>query len=337
MNRFDYVSAASVDHAISMLQSDPGAQVMAGGTNLVDLLKYDIAKPTTVVSIKHLPLRSIVETKSGLRIGALATNTDIAYHPLVADRYPILASAILAGASAQLRNVATAGGNLLQRTRCAYFYDVATNCNKRIAGSGCPAKTGLNRNHAILGASESCIATHPSDMCVALAALDAIVIVKGPDGEREIPFFRFHSLPGDTPQKETSIGHSEIIVAIELPTPVGTAGYSYLKIRDRLSYAFALVSVAALMDVEGGRITFARAALGSVAHKPWRDPEAETLLVGRPPNLATFDVFSSELLRNATPQQENGFKIELARRALVRCLAQAAARTPQSQSDKRVL
>ena len=336
MNRFDYVSAASVDHAIGLLQADPSAQLLAGGTNLVDLLKYDIAKPTKLVGIRHLPLRGIVETERGLRLGALASNTDIAYHPLVVDRYPILASAILAGASAQLRNVATAGGNLLQRTRCAYFYDVGTACNKRIPGSGCPARTGLSRNHAILGASESCIATHPSDMCVALAALDAVVIVKGPGGEREIPFARLHRLPGATPHEETALGHSDVIVAIELPAPIDAVGHSYLKIRDRLSYAFALVSVAALVKVEEGRITFARAALGSVAHKPWRNPEAETLLIGRPPDHATFTAFAAEVLRTATAQRENGFKIELARRALVRCLGQAAAGTPQSQSDKRV-
>jgi xanthine dehydrogenase YagS FAD-binding subunit len=336
VNRFDYINAASVSHAMSVLRSDPAAQLLAGGTNLVDLMKYDIAKPTTLVSIKGLPLRDIVETPRGLRVGALATNTDVAYHPLVVEQYPVLASALLAGASTQLRNVATAGGNLLQRTRCAYFYDVETNCNKRMPGSGCPARTGLNRNHAILGASASCIATHPSDMCVALAALDAIVMVEGPYRAREIPFSDLHRLPGETPEQDTNLEHGEIITAIDLPMLVGDVGYSYLKVRDRLSYAFALVAVAALVKVENGGISFARLALGGVAHKPWRDVRAERSLIGRPANRESFSAFADALLSTATAQSRNSFKIELARRTLIRSLEQAAARTPQSQSDKRV-
>lgn len=336
MNRFSFIKATSISHAIGLLRADPGAQLMAGGTNLVDLMKYDVSRPSTLVSIKDLPLRDIVETPRGLRLGALATNTDIAYNPLVAARYPVLASAILAGASTQLRNVATAGGNLLQRTRCAYFYDVQTSCNKREPSSGCAAQTGLNRNHAILGASRFCIATHPSDMCVALAALDAVVVVEGIDGPREIPFLEFHRVPEDTPDKDTTLRQGDVVVAIDLPHPAPTAGYSYLKIRDRLSYAFALVAVATLIDMDQGHITLARVALGGVAHKPWRDKEAEASLIGRSANRATFSDFAGRVLATATEQSQNGFKIELARRAMIRCLEQAAAHEPQSQSDKRV-
>ena len=234
-----------------------------------------------------------------MRIGALVPNSDLAYHPLVAQRYPMLASAILAGASAQLRNMASTGGNLLQRTRCYYFYDTATPCNKREPGSGCSAIAGLNRMHAILGTSEACIATHPSDMCVALAALDATVHVAGPAGARVIAFADFHRLPGDTPQRDTNLQPNEIVTAVELPAQGFAANYTYLKIRDRLSYAFALVSVAAALELEEGRIKEARLALGGVAHKPWRDPAAEAALRGQAADQATFARAADLLLRDA--------------------------------------
>jgi xanthine dehydrogenase YagS FAD-binding subunit len=284
-----------------------------------------------------LPLKMVEETTDGgLRIGALVPNSDLAYHPLIAQRYPLLASAILAGASAQLRNMASTGGNLLQRTRCHYFYDTATPCNKRAPGSGCPAITGINRMHAILGTSEACIATHPSDMCVALAALEARVRVTGSEGDRVIAFADFHRLPGNTPQHDTNLRSDEIITAIELPARGFAENYTYLKIRDRLSYAFALVSVAAALALKGKTIQDARLALGGVAHKPWRDPAAEAELRGRDADRAVFAQAANTLLRNARGFAHNGFKIELAHRCIVRALTQAAQGTPQSQSDKTI-
>jgi xanthine dehydrogenase YagS FAD-binding subunit len=263
-------------------------------------------------------------------------NSDVAYHPLVAQRYPMVASAILAGASAQLRNMASTGGNLLQRTRCYYFYDTATPCNKREPGSGCSAITGLNRMHAILGTSEACIATHPSDMCVALAALDATVHVAGPSGERAIAFPDFHCLPGDTPQRDTTLQPNEIVTAIALPPRGFATNYTYLKVRDRLSYAFALVSVAAGLELDGNRIQEARLALGGVAHKPWRDKSAEAALRGQPADQPTFTRAADLLLRDAKGLEHNAFKIGLAHRAIVRALTQAANGTPQSQSNKKI-
>jgi xanthine dehydrogenase YagS FAD-binding subunit len=284
-----------------------------------------------------LPLKDVEETRDGgVRIGALVPNSDLAYHPLVAQRYPLLASAILAGASQQLRNMASTGGNLLQRTRCYYFYDVTTPCNKRQPGSGCSAINGLNRMHAILGTSKACIATHPSDMCVALAALEAKVHVAGPTGERAIAFADFHRLPGDTPEHDTNLAHDEIVTAVELPPRGFAANHTYLKIRDRLSYAFALVSIAAALELEGGRIKEARLALGGVAHKPWRDPAAEAALRGEAANRATFARAAEVLLREARGYAHNSFKIELARRGIVRALTQAAQGTPQSQTDKKI-
>jgi xanthine dehydrogenase YagS FAD-binding subunit len=271
-----------------------------------------------------------------VRIGALVPNSDLAYHPLIERRYPILASAILAGASAQLRNMASTGGNLLQRTRCYYFYDTATPCNKREPGSGCSALTGLNRMHAILGTSEACIATYPSDMCVALAALDATVHVVGPVGARTIAFSDFHRLPGDTPQRDTNLEPHELVTAVELPARGFAVNYTYLKIRDRLSYAFALVSVAAALELDGNRIGEARLALGGVAHKPWRDLAAEAALRGQPTTEATFAQAADLVLRDAKGFEHNAFKIDLARRAIIRALTQAAAGTPQSQSDKKI-
>ena len=336
MNPFQYVRAHDIAEAIHAAAGD-GAKFIAGGTNLIDLMKENVEHPTKLVDITHLPLDRIEATAGGgLRIGALVRNSDAAYDERIASRYPLLASAILAGASAQLRNAATTGGNLLQRTRCCYFYDTATPCNKRSPGSGCGAIGGFNRMHAILGVSEHCIATHPSDMCVALAALDAQVHVSGPDGERVIPFHEFHRLPGDTPQIDTSLRPGELITAVELPAEAFTQHYTYLKIRDRLSYAFALVSVAVALRIDGGRVAEARLALGGVAHKPWRDHTVEELLVGQAPVEPIFARAADAVLRGAKGQGHNDFKIGLARRAIVRALKQAAADTPQSQSEKRV-
>lgn len=337
MINFAYTRAADVHDAVRLIAREPGAKFIAGGTNLVDLMKEDVERPSKLIDISRLPLDKIEETPDGgLRIGALVPNSDLAYHPLVEQRYPLLASAILAGASQQLRNMATTGGNLLQRTRCLYFYDTATPCNKRDAGSGCSAIHGLNRMHAILGTSETCIATHPSDMCVALAALDARVRVMGPAGERLIDFTEFHRLPLATPQQDTNLDPGELVTAVELPARGFRTHYSYLKIRDRLSYAFALVSVAAALDLDGGRIKEARLALGGVAHKPWRDTAAEALLRDQVARPAAFEGVAETLLRDAKGFGHNGFKIDLARRAIVRALTQAARATPQSQSDKRI-
>jgi xanthine dehydrogenase YagS FAD-binding subunit len=337
MINFQYARATDVADAVRQIAADPTAKFIAGGTNLIDLMKEDVERPTRLIDISRLPLKTVEETAGGgLRIGALMPNSDLAYHPLIEQRYPLLASAILAGASQQLRNMASTGGNLLQRTRCAYFYDTATPCNKREPGSGCSAINGLNRMHAILGASDACIATHPSDMCVALAALEAKVHVTGPAGERTIAFSDFHRLPGDTPHLDTNLHPNEIVTAIELPAQGFAANYSYLKIRDRLSYAFALVSIAAALKLEGGTIKEARLALGGVAHKPWRDPEAESALRGQATDRAAFIRAADLLLREAKGYEHNTFKIDLARRGIIRALTQAARGTPQSQSSKKI-
>jgi xanthine dehydrogenase YagS FAD-binding subunit len=337
MNNFEYARASSVADAIRQIASDPQAKFIAGGTNLIDLMKENVARPSRLVDITHLPLSKVEDTPDGgLRIGALVPNSDLAWHPQIEARYPMLGSAILAGASQQLRNMASTGGNLLQRTRCLYFYDTATPCNKREPGSGCSAVEGINRGHAILGTSQHCIATHPSDMCVALAALDARVLATGTGGERSIAFADFHRLPGDTPQIDSTLRPDEIITAIELPAKGFAENYTYLKIRDRLSYAFALVSIAAGLDIEGGAIREARLALGGVAHKPWRDPEAEAQLKGVAPTPENFQRAADTVLREARGFGHNDFKIELARRGIVRALTQAANATPQSQADKRV-
>jgi xanthine dehydrogenase YagS FAD-binding subunit len=337
MINFQYARANDVADAVRMMAADPAAKFIAGGTNLIDLMKEDVERPSRLIDISRLPLKTVEETADGgLRIGALVPNSDLAYHPLIERRYPLLSSAILAGASQQLRNMASTGGNLLQRTRCAYFYDTATPCNKRQPGSGCSAIDGINRGHAILGASESCIATHPSDLCVALAALDAKVHMMGPEGARVVAFNDFHRLPGTTPQIDTNLHPNEIVTAIELPAKGFTANYSYLKIRDRLSYAFALVSIAAALELEGGTIREARLALGGVAHKPWRDTAAEAALRGKAANQASFAEAADLLLRDAKGYEHNAFKIDLARRGIVRTLTQAAQATPQSQSDKKI-
>jgi xanthine dehydrogenase YagS FAD-binding subunit len=337
MINFAYSRATDVTDAVRLISADPAAKFIAGGTNLVDLMKEDVERPTRLIDISRLPLTAVEETPGGgLRIGALVPNSDLAYHPLIEKRYPLIASAILAGASAQLRNMASTGGNLLQRTRCAYFYDTGTPCNKREPGSGCSAIPGVNRGHAILGTSEACIATHPSDMCVALAALGATVHVIGPAGARTIALTDFHRLPGDTPQRDTNLAPDELVTAVELPKQGFAQNYSYLKIRDRLSYAFALVSVAAALEVEGDRIKEARLALGGVAHKPWRNIAAEATLAGAAAEPAAFARAADVILRDAKPQTHNAFKIDLARRAIMRTLTQAARGTPQSQSNKKI-
>jgi xanthine dehydrogenase YagS FAD-binding subunit len=337
MTPFHYSRASDVADAIRQITADPAAKFIAGGTNLIDLMKYDVEHPAWLVDISHLPLRSVEETSGGgLRIGALVPNSDLAYHPLIAQRYPLIASAILSGASQQLRNMASTGGNLVQRTRCFYFYDAVTPCNKRQPGSGCSAISGINRINAILGTSEACIATHPSDLCVALAALEAIVHVVGPAGARTIAFPDFHRLPGDTPQRDTNLEPNEIITAIELPPKGFGANYSYLKIRDRLSYAFALVSVAAALELDGDTIREARLALGGVAHKPWRVTAAEAALRGQRADAGAFAQAADLVLRGAKGYGHNSFKIGLARRAIVRTLSQAARGTPQSQSVKKI-
>jgi xanthine dehydrogenase YagS FAD-binding subunit len=326
MNSFSYVRAGDLEAAVDELAADGKTRLIAGGTNLLDLMKENVERPRRLVDITRLPLAEIRPREGGgLRLGALVTNTDVAYHPLVEARYPLLSAAILAGASPQLRNMATVGGNLMQRTRCYYFYDTATPCNKREPGSGCPAIAGLNRIHAILGASDRCIATHPSDMCVALAALEAIVQVTGPDGERAIPMADFHRLPGDTPHLDTTLRPGEIITAVDLPEKGFAERHTYLKVRDRASFAFALVSVAAALELSGDTVTDARVALGGVAHKPWRDREAEGLLVGKAATPASFRRVAEALLEGARGFEHNTFKIELAKRAIVRGLTLAMA------------
>jgi xanthine dehydrogenase YagS FAD-binding subunit len=337
MINFQYIRAADVADAVRQVAADKTAKFIAGGTNLIDLMKEDVERPSRLIDISRLSLRTIEDTaEGGLQIGALVPNSDLAWHPLIEQRYPLLSSAILAGASAQLRNMASTGGNLLQRTRCAYFYDTATPCNKRKPGSGCSAIGGVNRNHAILGTSEACIATHPSDMCVALAALEAKVHAIGPQGARVIAFEDFHRLPGNTPQQDTNLQPDEMITAIELPAERFAKNYSYLKIRDRLSYAFALVSVAAALDLDGDTVREARLALGGVAHKPWRKKDAEAALHGQPANETSFLQAADILLRDAHGYEHNSFKIGLARRAIVRTLKQAAQGRPQSQIDKKI-
>jgi xanthine dehydrogenase YagS FAD-binding subunit len=338
MINFQYARVNDIADAVRQIAGDPNTKFIAGGTNLIDLMKMHVEQPTKVIDITRLPLKQVENTPGGgLRIGALVRNTDLAYHPLVEQRYPVLASAIMAGASQQLRNMASTGGNLLQRTRCHYFYDTATPCNKREPGSGCSAIDGHNRMHAILGTSDACIATHPSDMCVALALLDATAHVSGASGDRVIPFADFHRLPGDTPQRDTDLNPGEIITTVELPPKGFARNYTYLKIRDRLSYAFALVSVAVGLELDGDTINEGRFALGGVAHKPWRDPQAEAALRGQPANAATFARAADVLLRGARGYAHNTFKIDLARGCIVRAFTQAARGTPQSQSSKKIV
>ncbi len=334
MTPFSFVQAADADAAMGEVAanasfSGPAVRLIAGGTNLLDLMKEGVVESRRLVDISRLPLDQIESEGEGLRLGALARNADTAYHPLVRTAYPLLSAAILAGASPQLRNMATNGGNMMQRTRCCYFYDVATPCNKRQPGTGCSAVGGLTRQHAVLGASAQCIATHPSDMCVALAALDATVHVASARGKRTIAFAEFHRLPGDAPQYDTVLEADELISHITLPDMRRYAAHSvYLKLRERQSYAFALVSVAAALDMDdAGNIRSARIALGGVAHKPWRRPEAEQLLAGQAPDKALFARVAAVLLDGAVGQGHNDFKIAMARNAIVRALQDAVRGT----------
>jgi xanthine dehydrogenase YagS FAD-binding subunit len=321
MRPFDYTRAGSIDEAISAATG--GATFIAGGTNLLDLMKIEAMAPPRLVDINRLEgLDGIAGTDDGgLEIGALVRNSDLAAHAEIRRDYPVLARALLAGASGQLRNKATTGGNLLQRTRCYYFYDTAMPCNKRAPGTGCGAIGGYNRIHAILGASEHCIATHPSDMAVALAALEATVIVQGRAGRREIPMAEFHRLPGESPERNTVLEPSDLVTAIRLPPPV-PGRQAYRKVRDRASYAFALVSVAAIVGMEGGRIARAALAFGGLAHTPWRDTAVESVLLGQEPSPALFDRAADTLLGQARGQGDNDFKIPLARRTLAAVLTE---------------
>jgi xanthine dehydrogenase YagS FAD-binding subunit len=302
----------------------PGAKYIAGGTNLLDLMKLQIEKPAHLVDITHLPLQQIEQIGDSVRIGSQVPNSDLAAHPLIRERYPVLAKALLAGASGQLRNKASTGGNLLQRTRCYYFYDTAKPCNKREPGSGCSALQGFNRIHAILGASDSCIAVHPSDMAVAMTALDAVIETVAPDGsKRTLPIGELYRLPGDTPHIETTLKPGELITAVVLPAPMA-GNQTYRKVRDRASYAFALVSVAAIVNVDAGRVRDARIAMGGVAHKPWRAIDAENALRGKPASMESFAAAARTALRSAKSYGGNDFKIPLAQRVLTRTLADVA-------------
>ena len=326
MQAFDYVRARTIDEAVLNLR-EPSTRCLAGGTNLLDLMKGDIEAPARIVDINRLPLREIAPTADGgLRIGALVRNSDLANHRYVRERYPLLSRALLAGASPQLRNMATVGGNLLQRTRCYYFYDTAyAACNKRRPGSGCAAREGYNRIHAIFGASPQCVATNPSDMSVALLALDAVVDVRSARGSRRIPLTEFHRLPGTTPERDTNLDRDELIVGVSLPPSRFGGRIDYLKVRDRASYAFALVSVAAALRVVDGRVADARVTLGGVAHKPWRAEPAERALIGRPLNNETIAAASEAAVAGATPLRDNAFKVDLARRTVARALQNAGA------------
>ena len=329
MKPFTYTRATETEPAIQTVAADKSASFIAGGTNLLDLIKGNIEQPDRLVDITRLELARIEEREGGLRLGALARNSYTANHPLVRQRYPLLSQAILAGASPQLRNMATNGGNLLQRTRCYYFYDTAMPCNKREPGTGCGALEGYNRIHAIFGTSEQCIATHPSDMCVALAALEATIQVEGPQGTKSIPITEFHRLPGNTPQIDTNLRQGELITAIDLPASaaVFSSSSTYLKLRDRTSYAFALVSVAAALNIQQGKIQQARLAMGGVAHKPWRALEAEKILTGAPATVATFQQAAEATMRSARAYEHNRFKIEMGKRAIVRALSIVAEET----------
>ena len=330
MHNFEFIRppdlATTITAAAQSKTAQQGADVrfMAGGTTLSDLMKLNVETPARVIDINRLPLDKIEATSDGgLKIGATVRNSDLAHHPTVRRDYSALSQAILDGASAQIRNMATIAGNLLQRTRCVYFRDTAMPCNKREPGTGCPAITGSNRTLAILGTSEHCIATNPSDMCVAMAALEATIHVQGPKSSRAVPFGEFHLLPGNTPQRETVLEPGDLVMHVTLPPPVAGSRQVYLKLRDRASYEFALASAAVVITVSGGKVTRARVALGGVGTKPWRSPEAEAVLTGRPANDANFRKAAEAALRDAKPQSENGFKIELAKRCLTHALRTA--------------
>jgi xanthine dehydrogenase YagS FAD-binding subunit len=320
MRPFRYVRARNEDGAITAAAAEEAA-FLAGGTTLVDLMRLEVLRPAQLVDVRRLNRARIDELPGGLRLGALATNTAVAYHPAVVRRLPALSQALLSGASPQLRNMATVGGNLLQRTRCAYFRDVASPCNKREPGSGCSALEGYTRMHAILGGSARCIAAHPSDMCVALVALEAVIHTRGPSGERAIAVGDLHTLPGEQPHVESVLTRGELITHVTVPTTPLAARSTYVKVRDRASYAFALVSVAAALTVKGGRIEAARVALGGVATKPWRSLAAEQALVGQPVGVETYRRAARVAVADAQPRRDNRFKVELAQRTIVRALA----------------
>ena len=327
MNPFEYSRPTETATAVSLVAKYPAAHFLAGGTNLLDLMKMGVSTPQRLVDINRLPLKTIEKTASGLRIGALATNSEVADHPLVLAGYPLLSLAINAGASPQLRNMATVGGNMMQRTRCSYFFDTTMPCNKRKPGSGCGALTGYNRMHALFGASEKCIAVNPSDMNVALTALDATVHIKGPKGERKINFADFHRLPGDHPELDNTLQQDELIVAVDLPAKKFASHVHYLKIRDRTSFAFALVSVAAALTIDTGTITEARLAMGGVAHKPWRFPAVEAFLKGKPVSEDTFQQAAQLAMQGAKAYEYNQFKLKMAPNAIRQALKTAASLT----------
>jgi xanthine dehydrogenase YagS FAD-binding subunit len=315
MRPFSYSRVESAEDAIAQAAQDSGAKFLAGGTNFMDLWKEGVETPERLIDIRKLSEAKITEQNDGsIQIGALTTNSTVAYHPLIQQRYPVLSRAILAGASAQLRNMASVGGNLLQRNRCSYFHDVSYPCNKRQPGSGCPAITGIHRMHALFGTSEHCIAANPSDMCVALAALGAMIQTRKANGEeRSIPFEEFHRLPGETPHIETVLERGELILSVTLPALPYTVRSHYLKVRDRTSYAFALVSAAVILDLDGDLIQHAHIAMGGVGTKPWRIPQAEQVLIGAIANDATFNAAAEAALRGAVPRPLNAFKVELAK------------------------
>jgi xanthine dehydrogenase YagS FAD-binding subunit len=324
MELFSYVRIDKPATAVKQVSREARAEFLAGGTNLIDLMKLNVQTPARLVDINHLPLTKIEATDTGMRIGALVSNTNLAYHEVIRKRYPVLSEALLSGATPQLRNMATVGGNLMQRTRCTYFRDTYWPCNKREPGSGCSAVEGYNRSHAVLGTSDKCIATHPSDMCVALIALDAVIRTLGPQGERRIPMTEFYVAYGDDPAKETVLQHGELITAVELPHRAFFARSHYLKVRDRASFEFALASVAAVLEIKEGKIKSARLALGGVATKPWRAARAEKVLVGARAEEAVYVKAARAALQGARPQKYNAFKIDLARRAIVRALSTVA-------------
>ena len=324
MINFQYIKPSSQKAAIDAMAKDATAQFIAGGTNLVDLMKRGVTSPQKLIDITSLPLKNIEKQKGVIRIGALALNSNLSAHELIAAQFPLLAQALKAGASPQLRNMATVGGNLMQRTRCPYFYDTTMPCNKRQPGSGCSALQGYNRMHAIFGASPSCIAVNPSDMSVALAALDATVIVKGAKLERKIPILEFHRLPGDTPQKDNNLQRGELILAVEIPESSAFTNVNYLKVRDRASYAFALVSVAAALKLNNNTITDARLAMGGVAHKPWRLKAAESFLKGKTASEANFADAARIAMQNAKGYGHNNFKIPMSTGTIIQALKNSA-------------
>jgi xanthine dehydrogenase YagS FAD-binding subunit len=323
MKQFQYVRPATQQNVLEAINK-PGAKIIAGGTNLVDLMKRGVTAPDKLVDINHLPLKNITATNKGLLIGALALNSVVSESNLVIEKHPLLSMALKAGASPQLRNMATVGGNMMQRTRCTYFYDITMPCNKREPGSGCGALEGINRMHAIFGASAQCIAVHPSDMCVGLAALDAVVIIAGRKGERRIPFTEFHRLPGDHPELDNHLAKDELIIGVEIPDNNLAKNSYYLKVRDRQSYAFALVSVAAGLDINNGIIRQARLAMGGVAHKPWRLFDAEKALIGKPVSEATFKQAAEIAMQGAKAYQYNAFKLKLAPASITEALKHAS-------------